>query len=153
VRPADAASPPDEHWNELARDVGGRLIKVGSPLSACAGAPAVTDAVALAIRGALGQPAFPGIPGYQPDMVATPRKAERVERAMNEIRKLLLRVGSYVWETDFFHANWQDAFWGNNSVRLRAIKHQYDPDVLFFLLPRVGSEDCSADTVARRDAH
>ena len=31
---------------------------------------------------------------------------------MDELRKLLPRVGSYVWETDFFQPNWQDAFWG-----------------------------------------
>ena len=68
---------------------------------------------------------------------------------MNEIRKLLPRVGSYVWETDFFQPNWQDAFWGENYARLRAIKDKYDPDGLFFLHHGVGSEDWSADGFTR----
>ena len=48
---------------------------------------------------------------------------------MDEFRKLLPRVGSYVWETDFFQPNWQDAFWGENYARLRAVKDKYDPAV------------------------
>ena len=67
---------------------------------------------------------------------------------MDEIRKLLPRVGSYVWETDYFQPNWQDAFWGENYARLRAIKDKYDPDGLFFLHHGVGSEDWSADGFA-----
>ena len=70
---------------------------------------------------------------------------------MNEIRKLLPRVGSYVWETDYFQANWQDAFWGENYPRLRAVKDKYDPAGLFFLHHGVGSEDWSADGFTRLD--
>ena len=44
--------------------------------------------------------------------------------AMNEIRKLLPRVGSYVWETDYFQPHWQEAFWGENYDRLLAVKTQ-----------------------------
>ena len=68
---------------------------------------------------------------------------------MNEIRKLLPRVGSYVWETDFFQPNWQDAFWGENYARLRTVKHKYDPGGLFFLHHGVGSEDWSTDGFTR----
>ena len=39
VRPGDAAWPSEESWNKLGRAVGGRLIKVSSPLSACREAP------------------------------------------------------------------------------------------------------------------
>ena len=39
VRPGDPAWPSEAIWDELNRDVGGRLIKVRSPLSACVGAP------------------------------------------------------------------------------------------------------------------
>ena len=111
--------------------------------------PAVTDAFALAISGALGQPAYPGVPGHEPDVAAARSEAETVDKSMNEIRKLLPRVGSYVWETDFFQPNWQDAFWGENYPRLRAIKDKYDPDGLFFLHHGVGSEDWSADGFTR----
>ena len=45
--------------------------------------------------------------------------------------------------------NWQDAFWGDNYARLRAVKDKYDPDGLFFLHHGVGSEDWSADGFTR----
>ena len=76
-------------------------------------------------------------------------EAEAVGKSMDEIRKLLPRVGSYVWETDFFQPNWQDAFWGENYARLRAVKDKYDPGGLFFLHHGVGSEDWSADGFTR----
>lgn len=100
-------------------------------------------------RGAFGQPAYPGVPGHVPDVAAARSKAEPVEKSMGEIRKLLPRAGSYVWETDFFEPNWQNSFWGGNYARLRAIKDKYDPAGLFFLHRGVGSEDWSADGFTR----
>jgi FAD/FMN-containing dehydrogenase len=111
--------------------------------------PAVADAFALVISGALGQPAYPGVPGHEPDTADAQAKAAAVNASMDEIRKLLPRVGSYVWETDFFQPTWQDAFWGENYARLRAVKDKYDPGGLFFLHHGVGSEDWSADGFAR----
>ena len=111
--------------------------------------PAVVDAFALVISGALGQPAYPGVPGHEPDAEAARSQFDAVNQSMNEIRKLLPRVGSYVWETDFFQPNWQDAFWGENYARLRAVKDKYDPEGLFFLHHGVGSEDWSADGFVR----
>ena len=111
--------------------------------------PAVVDAFALAITGDFGQPAYPGVPGHEPDAAAAPAKAEVIEASMNEIRKLLPRVGSYVWETDYFQPHWQEAFWGENYERLLAVKNKYDPDGLFFLHHGVGSEDWSADRFTR----
>jgi FAD/FMN-containing dehydrogenase len=40
VRPGDPAWPPEADWNQLSRDVGGRLVKVRTPLAACTAAPA-----------------------------------------------------------------------------------------------------------------
>jgi FAD/FMN-containing dehydrogenase len=111
--------------------------------------PAVVDAFALMISGALGPPAYPGVPGHEPDTVAAKSHAQATDRAMNEIRKLLPRVGSYVWETDFFQPNWQDAFWGENYQRLSAIKDKHDPAGLFFVHHGVGSENWSADGFTR----
>jgi FAD/FMN-containing dehydrogenase len=111
--------------------------------------PAVVDAFALVISAAWGQPAYPGVPGHGPDAAAARTQFETVDDSMNEIRKLLPRVGSYVWETDYFQANWQDAFWGENYARLRAVKDKYDPGGLFFLHHGVGSEDWSADGLTR----
>jgi FAD/FMN-containing dehydrogenase len=114
--------------------------------------PAVADAFALVISGALGQPAYPGVPGHEPDTADAQAKAAAVNASMDEIRKLLPRVGSYVWETDFFQPTWQDAFWGENYARLRAVKDKYDPGGLFFLHHGVGSEDWSADGFTRVEA-
>jgi FAD/FMN-containing dehydrogenase len=115
--------------------------------------PAVTDAFALAITGAFGQPAYPGVPGHEPDEAEARSKAEPVVKSMDELRKLLPRVSSYVWETDYFEPNWQDSFWGENYPRLRAVKDKYDPSGLFFLHHGVGSEDWSADGFTRVGAH
>ena len=57
-----------------------------------------------------------------------------------------------VWETDYFEANWQDYFWGDNYARLKRIEQKYDPAGLFFLHHGVGSEDWSADGFTRVEA-
>ena len=111
--------------------------------------PAVVDAFALAITGDFGQPAYPGVPGHEPDAITARDGAAAVNASMDAIRKLLPRVGSYVWETDFFQPHWQEAFWGDNYTRLLAVKAKYDPDGLFFLHHGVGSEDWSADGFTR----
>jgi FAD/FMN-containing dehydrogenase len=111
--------------------------------------PAVTDAFALVLSAAYEEPAYPGVPGHEPDVAKAKSEAEAVGKSMDEIRKLLPRVGSYVWETDFFQQNWQEAFWGDNYPRLLAIKRKYDPEGLFFLHHGVGSEDWSADGFTR----
>src|ERR1700727_284736 len=56
---------------------------------------------------------------------------------------------SYVSETDYFEADWQQAFWGAHYARLKQIKRRYDPEGLFFVHHSVGSEDWSADGFER----
>ena len=48
VRPGDPRWPSDESWVQLGRDVGGRLIKVRSPLAACVGASTDTACAQVA---------------------------------------------------------------------------------------------------------
>jgi FAD/FMN-containing dehydrogenase len=112
--------------------------------------PAVAEAFALAICGAGGPPAYPGVPGHEPDEEKARRGAAAVTAAMGELRKLMPRPASYVWETDFFEPNWRDSFWGDNYARLRAVKEKYDPDGIFFLHHGVGSDSWSADGFVRK---
>jgi FAD/FMN-containing dehydrogenase len=111
--------------------------------------PAVLDAFALIICAAEGPPAYPGVLGHEPDLSTARKHADAIDRAMNEVRKLLPNVGSYVAESDFFDKTWQQSFWGQNYPRLLTVKDKYDPDGLFFVHHGVGSERWSADGLTR----
>ena len=111
--------------------------------------PAVLDAFALAIVGSEGPPAFPGLPGREPDLIAARRDAAAVGKAMAELRMLAPNLGSYVAESSFFERQWQRSYWGDNYARLLAVKPRYDPDGLFFVRHGVGSEAWSDDGFTR----
>ena len=111
--------------------------------------PLLTDAFVLAIAGSEGPPAFPGLPGHEPDFSTARSDVSAVAKAMNELRKLAPDAGSYVAESDYFLSDWQKAYWGSNYSRLLAIKKKYDPSGLFFVHHGVGSEDWSADGFTR----
>jgi hypothetical protein len=127
----------------------------GAPSGAIAAAsdtamnPLVLDAFALLISAAQGSPAYPGLPGREPDVTAARRNAEAIGSAMSEIEKVLPRRGSYVSESNFFDDAWRDSFWGQNYPKLLAVKDQYDPDGLFIVHHGVGSERWSADGFTR----
>jgi len=128
----------------------------GAPPQAIAAArdtainPAVLDAFALVICAANEQPAYPGVKGHEPDVALARTRAEAIERAMAELRKLVPQPGSYVSESDYFERSWQQSFWGSNYARLLAIKQKYDPDGLFFVHHGVGSERWSANGFTRQ---
>jgi hypothetical protein len=103
--------------------------------------PAALDAFALVIAGAEGGPAYPGWQGREPDQALASRQASAIEAAMAPVKALVPGAGSYVAESNFFEANWQSAFWGENYARLSAVKLKYDPDGLFYVHHGVGSED------------
>jgi FAD/FMN-containing dehydrogenase len=148
----DALYAASRHWS-----VSLHLNKglAGAPAEAVAAAkdtamnPAVLDAFALVILGAEGPPAYPGVTGHEPDAVLAREHAQAIGRAMDELRKVVPNAGSYVSESNFFDANWQQSFWGSNYPRLRAAKTQYDPDGLFFVHHGVGSEEWSEDGFTR----
>ncbi|MGH7119241.1 MAG: BBE domain-containing protein [Acetobacteraceae bacterium] len=111
--------------------------------------PHVLDAFALTISATGGPPAWPGIPGHEPDLKAGRARASEVHQAVAELRKLVLDAGSYFSEAGFFDENWQEKYWGSNYPRLLAIKQKYDAGGLFFVHHGVGSEAWSADGFAR----
>ncbi len=110
--------------------------------------PDVLDAFALAIIGAAGDPAYPGLLRTAPDLVKARADAKRVEKAMAALRAVAPTAGSYVSESDYFLRDWQQGFWGANYPRLAQAKRRYDPHGLFVVHHGVGSEAWSADGFA-----
>jgi FAD/FMN-containing dehydrogenase len=113
---------------------------------------AMLDAFVLAIIANEGPPAYPGLPGYAPDIALARRAAEQVARAMATLRTVASDAGSYVAESNFFERDWQRRYWGENYDRLLAIKRKYDPDGLFFVHHGVGSEAWTPDGFTRMTA-
>jgi FAD/FMN-containing dehydrogenase len=111
--------------------------------------PAVLDAFALVISGANAPPAYPGIAGHEPDLMAAHQEAQRLDIAMAPLVALSAQPASYLSETNYFQSNWQTAFWGQNYGRLKRIKERYDPTGLFYVHHSVGSEAWSSDGFTR----
>lgn len=107
--------------------------------------PAVLDAFALVIVAANEPPAYPGIPGHEPNVAKGRRDAQLVDEAIAPVKALSTQQGSYVSETDYFEPHWQRSFWGANYPRLKRTKDRYDPGGLFFVHHGVGSEGWSKD--------
>lgn len=101
--------------------------------------PAVCDAFALLICAADAPPAYPGIPGHEPDVAQSRKEKALVKAAMAPIRRLVPDAGAYVSEADYFQRDWQRAFWGENYGRLLAAKRRYDPAGVFTGHQTVGS--------------
>src|SRR4029078_976968 len=89
--------------------------------------PDVLDAFALVICAAEQDPAWPGIPGHQPDIAGGRREAAGVARAMREINRIAPGAGAYMSECDYFLKDWKRAQWGANYARLAAPKRRDDP--------------------------
>jgi FAD/FMN-containing dehydrogenase len=152
ARLADALVSASRQWDvELHFNKG----LAGAPAEALAASrntatnPGVLDAFALAIIGAAGAPAFPGMPGVQADAARARSRAAAVGRAMAQLLKVAPEAGAYVSESNYFQAEWQTAYWGTNHARLAAVKQRYDPQGLFIVHHGVGSERWSADGFTR----
>ena len=129
----------------------------GAPDAALAAArdtatnPAVLDAFALLICGSGEPPAYPGLTGHEPNTAQAREHAKAIARCMSELRKMVPGAGSYVSESNYFEADWQQSFWGSNYPRLLAVKERVDPDGLFVVHHGVGSERWSGDGFTRLD--
>jgi FAD/FMN-containing dehydrogenase len=149
---ADALFASSRHWKVALHFNKGLA---GAPADAVAAArdtamnPAVLNAFALAIIAGGGPPAYPGIPGHEPDLTVARKHAAEIDESMDELRKIVPDPGSYVSESNFFERSWQRSFWGTNYPRLKAVKAKYDPNGLFFAHHGVGSEEWSADGFTR----
>ncbi len=111
--------------------------------------PAVTEAFALAIIADGERPSYPGEARPAMDLEAAHRDARAIDAATAELAKVAPLAGSYLSESNFFNARWQQAYFGANYPRLLGVKKQYDPDGLFIVHHGVGSEDWSADGFTR----
>ncbi|BBK36960.1 FAD-binding protein [Allostella sp. ATCC 35155] len=150
---ADALFAASRHWSvslHLNKGLSAATPAARAASAATAIHPMVRDAFALVIAGAEGPPAYPGVPGHEPDRARARRQAAAVDRAMAAIRGILPEHGSYLGESDFFAADWQALFWGANYRRLREVKETYDPGGLFVVHHGVGSERWSADGFSPR---
>jgi hypothetical protein len=47
---------------------------------------------------------------FEPDAVMARQRRQAIGLAMDELRKLVPNAGSYVSESNFFEANWQQSF-------------------------------------------
>jgi FAD/FMN-containing dehydrogenase len=111
--------------------------------------PAVVDAFALAIIADGERAAYPGLARPTMDLAAARKDKHDIDVAAAELRKIVPNAGSYVSESNYVNRSWQQAYWGKNYPRLRAVKNTYDPRGLFFVHHGVGSEDWSADGFTR----
>jgi FAD/FMN-containing dehydrogenase len=112
--------------------------------------PAVTAAFALAIIANGEGPLYPGMGRTPADAATAHADARAVDQASAQLRRIVPDAGSYVSESNYFNAAWQQSFWGKNYPRLRTVKEHYDPDGLFFVHHGVGSEYWSADGFTHR---
>jgi FAD/FMN-containing dehydrogenase len=149
---ADALFAGSRHWSislHFNKGLAGARADVLAAAKDTAMNPVVLDAFALAIIAGSSAPAFPEMIGHEPDLAAARRDADAINRAMDELLKVVTNPGSYVAESNFFERAWRRSFWGSNYSRLAAVKHEYDPSGLFFVHDGVGSEDWSPDGFKR----
>ena len=102
-----------------------------SPRTRHGNEPVMLDAFARVIMGAGGAPAYPGVLEHAPDEALARAQAAAIDRAAAALRKVAPEGGAYVSESNNFQRDWEQAFWGRNAARLRAVKAAIDPGGLF----------------------
>ncbi len=70
-------------------------------------------------------PRYPGL--ARPPPMNSVAKAHAIDLAAAELRRIAPGAGSYVSESNYFNASWQDAFWGSNYPRLRESEGETRP--------------------------
>jgi FAD/FMN-containing dehydrogenase len=93
--------------------------------------PAVLDSPALVIMAAWQKGVVENVPGHEPDQAAGLLQLKKLQQAADTLFAIMPHAGTYINESDYFEANWQEAFWGCHYARLCQIKAQYDPKGVF----------------------
>lgn len=93
--------------------------------------PQVSDAFALLIVAATDDPAWPGIPGHEPDTADAIKQAASVGEAFAPLAAVSPGMGCYMSESDWWNPDFARDYWGANYPRLLAAKRKYDPAGLF----------------------
>lgn len=151
-RMADAVFAASRHWPvsfHFNKGLAGAAAEEIEAARNTAMNPDVLDAFALVIIGGSGPPAFPGIPGHEPDLALGRANAQAIGRAFDALLTVAPGAGAYLSEADFFDPDWKARYWGPNFDRLAAIKKRYDPKGLFFTHHGVGSDEWTADGFTR----
>lgn len=151
-RLVDALFATTRHWRialHFNKGLAGAPADVTAAARDTAMNPVVLNAFALAITAGGEPPAYPGVPGHEPDWETARNAARAIDQAMGEMQRLVPNGGSYVSESNFFGSTWQQDYWGTNYPQLQAVKQKYDPEGLFFVHHGVGSEEWSADGFTR----
>jgi FAD/FMN-containing dehydrogenase len=112
--------------------------------------PAVLHSFALVIIATGERARYPGLPDAGTDDTRARANASAIEHAMLPLRAVAPAAGSYVSESNYFNAIWEQAYWGANATQLKRVKAKYDPTGLFFVHHGVGSDQWSADGFVRR---
>jgi FAD/FMN-containing dehydrogenase len=105
--------------------------------------PVVLDAFALVIVAGEEPLAIPGVSGHEPEMINARQRADSINKAMEELLKIVPHPGSYLSESNYFEVDWKQSFWGSNYPRLAAVKKKFDPKGLFYIHHGVGSDQWS----------
>ena len=110
--------------------------------------PAVLDAFALAIIGARGGPAYPGVRGHEPDEPLARRQAAAIDRAAAALRESRPMAAPTSRRATTSSATGR-ARSGARTPRGCGGQGGVDPDGLFFVHHGVGSEGWTADGFTR----
>jgi hypothetical protein len=122
-RLADALFAASRHWTtslHFNKGLAGAPPEAITASRDTATSPEVLGAFALAIIGGFGPPAYPGVPGHEPNVAEARNEAFVIGHATDELRSLRVAPASYVSESNYFEQNWQQSYWGANYARLRA---------------------------------
>ncbi len=114
---------------ELSKGLGGGSHAAIRRFKKTATNPGAADAIGFLAVGDVMQNIFPDVKGHDPKEHAQmlDKYIQNTRLAMQIINNAIVKAtgkypGAYINETTYFEKNWQQAFWGNNYLRLLRVK-------------------------------